>query len=61
MFLTDEQVTYLIDYLLEKGKTQKALFVSFAYDSVARRNEISQVQKYSFQDITKSSTNEVVN
>lgn len=61
VFLTDEQVTYLINYLLEKGKTQKALFVSFAYDSVARRNEISQVQKYSFQDITKSSTNEVVN
>lgn len=60
VFLTDEQVTYLIDYLLEKGKTQKALFVSFAYDSVARRNEISQVQKYSFQDTTKSSTNEVV-
>lgn len=23
VFLTDEQVTYLIDYLLEKGKTQK--------------------------------------
>lgn len=60
VFLTDEQVDYLIEYLLEKGKTQKALFVSFAYDSVARRNEISQVEKYSFLDEAQSSTNEVV-
>lgn len=60
VFLTDEQVDYLIEYLLEKGKTQKALFVSFAYDSVARRNEISQVEKYSFLDESQSSTNEVV-
>ncbi len=60
VFLTDDQVTYLINYLLEKGKTQKALFVSFAYDSVARRNEISQVEKYSFYDESQSSTNEIV-
>lgn len=59
VFLTDEQVTYLIDYLLERGKTQKALFVSFAYTSAARRNEIAQVEKYSFLEDDVYRTSEV--
>ncbi|WWT40132.1 hypothetical protein [Staphylococcus phage PT1-1] len=61
IFLTDEQVTFLIDYLLENKKTQKALYVSLSYDSAGRRNEIVQVEKHSFYDDTKSSTNTVVN
>lgn len=48
VFLTDEQVTFLIDYLLEHGMTQKALYVSLSYDSAGRRGEIAQVEKHSF-------------
>lgn len=48
VFLTDEQVTFLIDYLLGRNKIQRALFVSLAYDSAGRRNELWQVEKYSF-------------
>ncbi|WWT40484.1 hypothetical protein [Staphylococcus phage PT94] len=61
IFLTDEQVTFLIDYLLENKKTQKALYVSLSYDSAGRRNEIVQVEKHSFYDDTKKATNTVVN
>ena len=59
VFLTDEQITFLINYLLEKGKTQKALYVSLSYDSTARRNEVIQVEKYSFMDESLSKTNVV--
>lgn len=57
-FLTDEQVTYLIDYLLEHNKTQKALYVSLSYDSAARRNEVIQVEKHDF--LESSMTNKVI-
>lgn len=60
VFLTDEQVTYLIDYYLEKEEYQKALYVSLSYDSAGRRNEILQVEKFSFMDSELSETNEVV-
>ena len=59
VFLTDEQITFLINYLLEKGKTQKALYVSLSFDSTARRNEVIQVEKYSFMDESLSKTNVV--
>lgn len=59
-FLTDEQVLYLILYLLRKKDYQKALYVSLSYDSGARRGEIGQVDKYSFTDDTKSTSNFVV-
>ena len=58
VFLTDEQVTGIIDYLLEKKDYQKALYVSFSYDSAARRNEVFQVKKDGFTD--KSQTNMVI-
>ena len=57
VFLTDEQVTGLIDYLLEHEQYQKALYVSLSYDSAARRNEIHQVNKDGF--LENSQTNEV--
>lgn len=60
VFLTDEQVTYLIDYYLEKEEYQKALYISLSYDSAGRRNEILQVEKFSFMDSELSETNEVV-
>lgn len=60
VFLTDEQVTYLIDYFEVNGNIQKALYVSLAYDSAGRRNEIAQVQKHSFMDSNNRVTNEVI-
>jgi len=58
VFLTDEEVTGLIDYLIKKEQYQKALYVSLSYDSAARRNEIHQVKKEGFLD--NSQTNEVI-
>ena len=48
VFLTDQQVNILLDELLKRKKFQKALFVSLAYDSAARRNELAQVKKEDF-------------
>lgn len=48
VFLTDQQVNILLDELLKRKHYQKALFVSLAYDSAARRNEVHQVTKEGF-------------
>lgn len=58
VFLTDQQVNILIDELLKRKHYQKALFVSLAYDSAARRNEIHQVKKEGF--LENNQTNMVV-
>ncbi len=58
VFLSDEQVTMLIDYLMDKEEYIKALYVSLSYDSAGRRNEINQVLKDGFTK--KSQTNEVI-
>lgn len=50
VFLTDQQVNILIDELLKRKHYQKALWVSLAYDSAARRAEIHQVKKKGFLD-----------
>lgn len=50
IFLTDEQITYLIDYLIERNKLQKALYVSLSYSSAGRRNEVIQVRKDGFAE-----------
>lgn len=47
-FLTDEQIQIIIDALVEKGKYQQALYLTFSYESAARRNEIAQVEKHGF-------------
>lgn len=57
-FLSDEQVTYLINYLLKEEKYQQALYLSLSYDSAARRNEVYQVLKKDFLENNK--TNEVI-
>lgn len=57
VFLTDQQVNILIDELLKRKHFQKALWVSLAYDSAGRRNEIHQVTKEGFLD--NSQTNVV--
>lgn len=48
IFLTDEQVNILIDELLKRKKYQRALFVSIAYESGGRRNEVRQIKKNGF-------------
>lgn len=58
VFLTDEQVTKIIDYLLKEKQYQKALYVSLSYDSAARRNEVAQVEKHGF--VENNQTNQVV-
>ena len=58
VFLTDEQITMLIDYLVEHKEYAKAVFVSLSYDSAGRRNEVCQVEKKDFT--TSAQTNVVV-
>ena len=47
-FLTDEQVEFLVNYLVESNQLQKALYVELSYSSGARRGEIIQVTKQPF-------------
>ena len=56
VFLTDQQINILIDELLKRKHYQKALWVSLAYDSAARRNEIHQVKKEGFLDNNQTNT-----
>ena len=58
VFLTDEQVTKIIDYLLKEKQYQKALYVSLSYDSAATRNEVAQDEKQGF--VENNQTNQVV-
>lgn len=60
VFLNDDEVAQMIDALLEKEEYQKATLLSLLYDSAGRKNEVAQVEKYSFLDDTKSCTNIVV-
>ena len=56
VFLTDDQVTAIIEYLLEKKQYQKALYVSLSYDSAGRRNEVAQVNKTGFAENNQTNT-----
>ena len=58
VFLSDQQVNILIDELLKRHHYQKALWMSLAYDSAGRRNELHQVTKDGFLD--NNQTNVVV-
>lgn len=60
VFLDDEQITFLIDYLIKKDRLQHALYVSLSYDSGGRRNEIFQVEKEGLLDDNVFKTNSVV-
>ena len=57
VFLTDEQILRLVDKLIELEEFQKATLIALAYDSAARKNELSQVTKFSFMDKLKSNSN----
>lgn len=58
VFLTDQQVNILIDELLKRKHYEKALWVSLAYDSAARKGELWQVKKNDF--LENNQTNMVV-
>lgn len=55
-FLTDEQITVILDYLINKKQYQKALYLSLSYDSAGRRNEVFQVLKEDFLENNKTNT-----
>ena len=59
VFLTDEEIEYIYNRLIEKKKYQQALFISLMYDSAGRRNECYQVEKY-FAEKDANFTNVVV-
>lgn len=59
-FLSNEQVMKLKEELLKREEYQKATLLMLAYDSAARRGELSMVEKYSFYDKSKSNTNKVI-
>jgi integrase/recombinase XerD len=60
IFLTDNQILNLVNKLVEIDEFQKATLIALAYDSCGRKNEICQVNKYSFLDSNSNSTNVVV-
>lgn len=59
VFLTDEEITYIYNRLIEQKKYQQALFIALMYDSGARRNECYQVEK-DFVEKDENFTNVVV-
>jgi len=59
-FLTNEQIIRLKNELVRRGDFQKSAILMLAYDSAGRKNELAQVQKYSFMDETKNLTNKVI-
>lgn len=58
VFLTDEQIEKIYNYLIEKEEYQKACYLAILYDSVGRRNEIYQVEKFNLLESNK--TNKVI-
>jgi len=58
VFLSDDRVDKILQYLIDKKEYQKALYISLSYDSAARRNEIHQVKKEGFLD--ENQTNIVI-
>ena len=44
-FITEEQINWLIDELIEKEKYMLATYLALSYYSAARKNEVYQVQK----------------
>lgn len=58
-FLTDDQITIILNKLIEKKKYQQALYLSLSYESVGRRAEVFQVLKEPFLNPESKQTNEV--
>jgi len=60
VFLSDDGIMAMLDELEKQNRFRDATLVSLAYESAARKNELSQVLKDSFLDPEKNSTNVVV-
>lgn len=58
VFLTDEQIDKIYNYLIEKEQYQKACYLRLTYDSAGRRNEIVQIEKVGL--LEKNQTNIVI-
>lgn len=58
VFLTDDQINIMLNYLIRHEDYQRALYLSLSYESAGRRNEVAQVKKTDF--LTSNQTNEVV-
>jgi integrase/recombinase XerD len=58
VFLSNDQITKIVDYLVEKEDYQKALYLTLSYESAGRRNEVYQVEKHDF--LNNKKTNQVV-
>lgn len=60
VFLEDDIILKLIDKLMNEKRYKEATLVALLYDTGARKNEIAQVEKYSFYDENKNVTNKLV-
>ncbi|GIU69806.1 MAG: hypothetical protein KatS3mg002_1042 [Candidatus Woesearchaeota archaeon] len=58
-FLKDEDISYIMKKLEERGEYQESAFLAMLYDSAGRRNEVLQVRKDSFS-FERNNTNKVV-
>ena len=59
VFLTDEEITSMRDKFMKEERYRDALLISLLYESAGRKNEVAQVQKFSFIE-GKDCTNIVV-
>lgn len=59
VFLEDSLIESLRTKLTDRGEFQKAALLMLAYDSAARRGELTLVEKQSFLDPAKHNTNKV--
>lgn len=60
VFLSNEIIMSLINKFLEEKRYMEATLAALMFESGSRRNEIFQVEKYSFLDEDKNSTNMVI-
>ena len=60
VFLDDLTIHKLIDYFLYKERYRDATLCALLYETGARKNEVTQIQKHSFYDKNKRYANKVV-
>lgn len=54
VFLTNDQIELILNYLIEKQKYQQALYLALSYESAGRRREVHQVLKTNFLEQNKT-------
>lgn len=53
-FLSNDQIEKVLQYLIQKGKYQQALYMSISYESAGMRNEVHQINKNNFLNDNKT-------